>query len=296
MKKTVECVPNFSEGRRKEVIEAIVNAVKGQKGVKVLDYSADGDHNRMVVSFIGTPKAVRKAVLSSSKKAIELIDLNLHSGQHPRVGAVDVIPFIPISNVTMRECVKLAHEVGKELSEKFKLPVYLYGEASKERRTLSTIRKYGFEGLDKLMKELKPDFGDAKPHLTAGVCAVGARKPLIAFNVNLASNNLEIAKKIAKSIRASSGGLQRIQALGVELKSKGLVQVSMNLVDYEVTSIAKAFEAVKSEADKYGVKVTGSEIIGLLPLNALIDVAKYYLKLEDFNSLRIIEKRIWEER
>ncbi|MDI6855558.1 MAG: glutamate formimidoyltransferase [Candidatus Thermoplasmatota archaeon] len=295
MKKIVECVPNFSEGRRKGVIEAIVNAIKSRKGIKVLDYSGDSDHNRMVVTFVGTPKSVKEAILKSSKKAIELIDLKRHKGEHPRIGAVDVIPFIPVLNTTMEECTKLACEVGKALAQKFELPVYLYGEATKERTRLGTIRKYGFEGLDKLMKELKPDFGDAKPHPTAGACAVGARKPLIAFNVNLDSNNLEIAKKIAKSIRASSGGLPSVQALGIELKSKGIVQVSMNLVDYEITSVVKAFEAVKAEARKYGVQVIGSEIIGLVPLNALIDIAKYYLQLEDFSSFKILEKRIWED-
>ncbi|MEW6070796.1 MAG: glutamate formimidoyltransferase, partial [Candidatus Thermoplasmatota archaeon] len=203
---------------------------------------------------------------------------------------IDVIPFIPVLNTTIEECAELAFEVGKALAQRFKLPVYLYGEATKERRKLSELRKYGFEGLAKLMKELKPDFGSPRPHPTAGTCAVGARKPLIAFNVNLGSNDLEIAKKIAKAIRASSGGLPCVQALGIKLESKGLVQVSMNLVDYEITSIAKAFEAVKAEAGKYSVEVIGSEIVGLVPLNALIDVAKYYLQLENFSSSRILRR------
>jgi glutamate formiminotransferase len=296
MKKIVECVPNFSEGRRKEVIEAIVNAIKGQKGIKVLDYSADSDHNRMVVTFVGTPKSVKEAILKSSKKAVELIDLNKQEGEHPRIGAVDVIPFIPVLNTSLKDCAELAREVGKALSQKFNLPVYLYGEATEERRKLSALRKYGFEGLDKLMKELKPDFMPLAPHPTAGACAVGARKPLIAFNVNLNSNNLEIAKKIAKAVREKDGGLPCVQALGIKLKTKGIVQVSMNLIDYEITSVAKAFEAVRAEATKYGVEVLGSEIIGLVPLNALVAIAKYYLRLENFSISKILENSIWRIR
>lgn len=296
--KIVECVPNFSEGRRKEVIEKIINEIRNINKIKLLDYSADKDHNRLVVSFVGQPEYVKEAILNACRKAVDVIDMNKHKGEHPRIGAVDVVPFIPISNVSMEECVALAREVGKEIWKRLKVPVYFYGEAAikPERKDLSFIRRGEYEGLKKGIKGegREPDLGAQELHPTAGACVVGARHPLIAFNVNLNTSNIEIAKNIAKTVRAKDGGLPFVKAMGFEIKERGIVQVSMNIINYEETSLFRVFELIKAEAKRHGVSIVGSEIVGLVPLNALVDVSGYYLQLENFRKEQILEKKLWE--
>ncbi len=298
--KIVECVPNFSEGRRKEVVDAIVAAITSVPGVKLLDKEMDPDHNRAVITFIGSPEAVKEAAFRGTAKATELIDLNKHQGEHPRIGATDVIPFVPISGVTMEECVKLAEELGERIANELKIPVYLYEEAARvpERKNLANIRKGEFEGLREEIKTnpaRAPDFGPREVHPTAGATVVGARMPLIAFNVNLGTNNLEIAKQIARAVRHSGGGLRYVKALGFEIKERGIVQVSMNMTNYQGTPLFRAFELIKREAQRYGVPVIGSEIVGLVPLQALIDVADFYLQLENFTNTQILDLRLFEE-
>ena len=294
----VECVPNFSEGKRKDVIDAIVGAAR-LSNVKVLDIESDADHNRSVLTFVGTPDAVKEAAIAVSGKAIELIDLNKHRGQHPRMGAVDVVPFIPISEVTMPECVQLAKDFAAEYASKFKVPVFLYEEAATrpDRKNLADIREGEFEGLrDQIGKapEKTPDFGPHVIHPTAGATAVGARSILIAYNVNLATANLDTAKKIAKQVRGKDGGLSAVKALGFELKDRGIVQVSMNMVDYKASQLFKAFELVKALAQHHGVQVLASEIVGLVPMEALIDTAEFYLQLERFGKNQILETKLLE--
>ena len=296
--KLVECIPNFSEGKNKKIIDAIVNEIKKVKNVSLLDVESDPDHNRSVVSFIGEPDAVKKAAFLACAKAAKLIDMNKHKGEHPRMGATDVIPFVPISDVTMEECVELSKQLGKEIGEKLKIPVYLYAEAATrpERVRLPDVRRGQYEGLKEEIKtnpDKKPDFGPNELG-SAGATAVGARPPLIAFNVNLNTTDLEIAKDIAKLVRESSGGFKAVQAKGFDIKERNLVQVSMNLLDYNVTSIFKVFDKIKEEAKKRGVEVVGSEVIGLVPMNALIDVAEDYLKIENFKKDQILEKRLSE--
>ncbi len=296
--KLVECVPNLSEGRRKEVIDAIVGEARA-RNVKVLDIESDADHNRSVLTFVGSPDAVKEAALAVSAKAIELIDLNKHRGQHPRMGAVDVVPFIPISETTMDECARLAKDFALEYASRFKVPVYLYEEAATrpERKNLADVRKGEFEGLrDQIGKiaEKKPDFGPDAIHPTAGATAVGARQILIAYNVNLATNNLDIAKKIAKQVRGRDGGLFAVKALGFELKDRGIVQVSMNMVDYKASQLFKAFELVKVLANHHGVQILGSEIVGLIPMEALTDTAEFYLALQGFSRNQILETKLFE--
>jgi len=296
--KLVECVPNFSEGRRKEVIEAIVSEARS-RNVKVLDTESDADHNRSVLTFVGTPESVKDAALAVSAKAIELIDLNKHSGQHPRMGAVYVVPFIPISDITMDECVNLAKEFANEYATRFKVPVYLYEEAATrpDRRNLADVRKGEFEGLrEEIGKNpiRNPDFGPSAIHPTAGATAVGARKILIAYNINLGTADLSVAKQIAKQIRGKDGGLSFVKALGFELKDRGLVQVSMNMVDYKASQLFKVFQLVRSLADRYGVPIVSSEVVGLLPMEALTDCAEFYLKLQGFNKNQILQQRLFE--
>ncbi|MCX7780207.1 MAG: glutamate formimidoyltransferase [Negativicutes bacterium] len=294
----VECVPNFSEGRNKEVIEKIVEPLRRAEGVKLLDYSADVSHNRLVVTVVGLPAAVRVAVIEAVGQAVQEIDLNRHKGEHPRMGAADVIPFIPVRNVTMELAVSLARETAKEIFERFRVPTYLYEKAATrpERENLANIRKGEFEGFKEKIKlpEWMPDFGTAELHPTAGATVVGARAPLVAFNVNLGTSNLEIADKIAKRVRHISGGLRYVKAIGVSLEDRGIVQVSMNMTDFTRTSLYQAFEMVKMEARRYGIPVIGSEIIGLTPQEALIDTAVYYLGLENFSSHQILENRLME--
>ncbi len=291
----VECVPNFSEGKDTQTIDAILDAITSVEGVKILDSEHDKDHNRSVISFVAGPDDAVEAAFRGCKKASELIDLNTHEGEHPRMGATDVIPFIPVSDVTMKDCVALAEKLGERIWNELEIPVYLYEQAAKtrKRKNLANIRKGEFEWLKENIEKRPPDFGDAI-HPTAGATAVGAREFLIAFNVNLGTNDLGVAKKIAKAVRHSSGGLRYVKALGFEIKERDIVQVSMNLTNYKKTPIFRVFELIKSEADRYGVPIIGSELIGLAPMNAFVDVAEFYLKLEDFKKDQIFERRIWE--
>lgn len=293
----VQCVPNFSEGRRPEVIEAIAGAIAAQ-GVKVLSVSADADHNRCVVTFIGSPGAVARAALRGAEAAIRLIDLNHHKGSHPRMGAVDVIPFVPVSGCTMEDCVALARQVGEALGN-MGVPVFLYEEAATrpERRNLADVRRGEFEGLRELIgadPAKDPDFGPKRIHPTAGCTAVGARMPLIAFNVNLGTSDLSIARKIARAVRGSNGGLVHCKAIAVPLADRNQVQVSMNMVNYKETPLHRAFELIRLEAERYGVPVVGSEIVGLVPVDALVGVARHYLRLEGFKTDQVLEKRLVE--
>jgi glutamate formiminotransferase/formiminotetrahydrofolate cyclodeaminase len=296
--KLIECVPNFSEGRRKEVVNSIADAIRSTPGVTLLDVESNPDHNRSVISFVGEPGPVKQAALAASAKAIELIDLNKHKGEHPRMGALDVVPFVPLSGATMDDCIALAKAFGKEFAERFNVPVFLYEEAATmpERRNLADVRAGEFEGLrDKIGRDpaKKPDFGPDKVHPTAGATAVGAREILIAYNVNLGTNDLAIAKGIAHQLRAKDGGLAYVKALGFELKERGFVQVSMNMIDYHKSQLFKAQELVELFAERYGVPVVGSEIIGLVPMDALVDSAEFYLKLENFSREQVLEKRLF---
>lgn len=296
LKQIIECVPNFSEGRDLDKIEKIVDSFRGKKGVKLLDYSNDEDHNRCVVTVVGEPQAVKEAVVEAIGTATKLIDMNTHQGQHPRMGATDVVPFIPIRNVSMDEAIALSKEVAKEVSEKYGVPIFLYEKSAstKERENLSKVRKGQFEGMKEKLKlpEWKPDFGPETIHPTAGITAIGARMPLIAYNVNLNTPDLEIATKIAKKVRHIGGGLRFCKAMGVELKERGITQVSMNLTDYTRTTIYSAIELIKIEAKRYGVSVVGSEVIGLVPMAALVDCAEYYLGIEDFSIDQVLEAQL----
>lgn len=292
----MECVPNFSEGRDLAKIEKIVDKLRAKAGVKLLDYSNDEDHNRLVVTVVGEPEALKDALLEAIGQAVELIDLTKHSGQHPRMGAVDVVPFIPIRGCTMDEAIALSKEVGEKVAALYRVPVFLYEKSASapHRENLAAIRKGEFEGMEAKIKqpEWKPDFGPAERHPSAGTVAIGARMPLVAYNVNLGTANLEIASSIAKKIRFIGGGLRYCKAMGVELKERGIVQVSINMTDYTRTALYRAFELVRIEARRYGVPVVGSEIIGLVPMEALIDTSSYYLGLEDFSIDQVLETRI----
>lgn len=294
----MECVPNFSEGRDLGKIEKIIETFRARQGVKLLDYSNDEDHNRLVVTVVGEPEALKVALLEAVGQAVALIDLNLHSGQHPRMGAVDVIPFIPIKGCTMDEAIALSKEVGEQIATLYQVPVFLYEKSATapHRENLAVVRKGEFEGMAEKIKlaEWQPDFGPAERHPTAGTVAVGARMPLVAYNVNLGTADLNIASDIARKIRFIGGGLRYCKAMGVELKERGIVQVSINMTDYTRTALYRAFELVKIEARRYGVPVVGSEIIGLVPMEALIDTASFYLGLENFSMNQVLEARIME--
>ncbi len=296
--KIVECVPNFSEGRDLAKIDQIVAPFRGRAGVKMLDYSNDEDHNRLVVTLVGEPTALCEALIEAVGMAIELIDLNHHAGQHPRMGAVDVIPFIPIRNVSMDEAVALSRELAEELARRYALPVFLYEKSATaaHRENLANIRKGEFEGMETKIQlpEWAPDYGPVQRHPTAGTVAVGARMPLVAYNINLSTNNLDIATKIAKNIRHINGGLRYVKAMGVELKERNITQVSINMTDYTRTALYRAFELTRIEARRYGVSIVGSEIVGLVPMEALIDTASYYLGLENFSIQQVLEARIME--
>lgn len=296
MNKIVECVPNFSNGRDTDVLEKIITPFRGKENVKLLDYESDKDHNRSVVTVIGEPEALKNAVVEAVGIAAELIDLRSHEGAHPRMGATDVVPFLPIKNSTTEECIALSKEVGQMIADKFKIPVFLYEKAASapNRENLSTIRKGQFEGMAEKIKlpEWKPDFGGTEIHPSAGVTAVGTRMPLVAFNVNLATSDLSIADRIAKKVRFIGGGLRFVKAMGVDLKERGIVQVSMNMTDFTKTALYQSYEAVKMEAKRYGVSVVGTEIVGLTPMEALIDAASYYLQIENFKLNQIIENRL----
>lgn len=298
MAKILECVPNFSEGRDKDIIEKIVEEVRKVQGVKLLDYSSDADHNRTVVTMVGGPEAVAEAAFNLTKKAAELIDMTKHSGGHPRMGATDVVPFIPIREMTAADAAEVASQVGKRIGEELGIPVYLYEDAATvpERKNLADVRKGQYEGFfEKITKpEWKPDFGPCQMNAKNGCTAVGARVPLVAFNVNLGTSNFEVADKIAKTVRFLGGGLRFVKAMGVTLEDRGIVQVSMNLVNYEKTAIYRAYEMVKMEAARYGVPVVGTEVIGLVPMQALIDCAEYYLQIENFSVEQVLEHRIAE--
>ncbi|MDR3590587.1 MAG: glutamate formimidoyltransferase [Negativicutes bacterium] len=294
MAKLVECIPNFSEGRRPEVIAALAETIKAVPGVILLDHSSDQSHNRSVFTFVGTPEGAGEAAVAAARKAVELIDMTGHKGEHPRMGAVDVVPFVPVKNMGMEECVTLSREVGARIAAELGLPVFLYEEAASDprRRNLADIRRGEFEGMAAKISqpEWRPDYGPDAVHPTAGVVAVGARMPLVAYNINLATADLNIAKEIAKIIRESSGGLKFVKAIGVMLEDRNLAQVSINMTNFEKTPLYRVFELVRSEARRYGVGVVGSEIVGLTPANALIDSAKYYLQLEGFSA----EKQVLE--
>jgi glutamate formiminotransferase / formiminotetrahydrofolate cyclodeaminase len=294
MSTLVECVPNFSEGRDKSVVDAIVEAMK-IPGVSLLDREMDSDHNRCVITIVGDREAIAEAAIRGVGKASELIDLTKHQGAHPRIGASDVIPFIPIEGVTIEDCVAIARKVGEEIWKRFKIPVYLYESAATnpDRQNLENIRRGQFEGLkeDILINPARcPDFGDPRCHPTAGATVVGARKALIAYNVFLNTKDVDTAKKIAKAIRYSSGGLRYVKGAGFEVR--GLAQVSMNLTDFEQTPIARVFEFVKREAERYGVQPLSSEIVGLIPKKALEQAAEWFLQVENFDSSMILENRL----
>ncbi len=296
--KILECIPNFSEGRDPGKIEKIVNEVRKISEVKLLDTFSDPDHNRSVVTFLGPPEEVKTAALKSSLKALELIDMRVHSGGHPRIGAVDVVPFVPIREVEMSEAAATAREMGRELGEQGGIPVYFYGEAARDprRKKLADIRKGEYEGLkEKLASPAwEPDAGLRAFNAKSGAAVVGARFPLIAFNVNLRPPRLETAKSIARRIRESSGGLPSVQALGLELKDKGMVQVSMNLTDYRKASLATVVEFIRKEIEGTGLEIAECEIVGLVPLEALVAVVREYLRMPEFNARQIIESHLLE--
>jgi glutamate formiminotransferase / 5-formyltetrahydrofolate cyclo-ligase len=292
----IECVPNVSEGRRTEVVDALVDAVRRTPGVRLLDYSSDNAHNRSVFTIVGDAPSLKAAVLALFEAALPRIDLGVHAGEHPRIGAVDVVPFVPIEGVTMDQCVELARDTASEVAQRFQVPVYLYEDASTNpaRKNLEDIRRGEFEGLQTKMSGpgWAPDYGPARPHPTAGASVIGARMPLIAYNINLATNRLDVAKKIAAAIRYSSGGFRYVKAMGVALEDRGIVQVSINLTNYERTPMFRVFEAVRREAARYGVAILESEIIGLIPAAALMASAEHALQLASFTPEQILENKL----
>ena len=297
MKHLIECVPNFSEGRDPAKVDAIVGAMSSVPGVYVLDREMDADHNRCVVTLAGEPGVVAEAVLLGTGKAMELIDLTKHTGAHPRVGATDVVPFIPIEGVTIEDCVALARRVGNEIWQRYRIPVFFYEAAATRpnRVNLENVRRGQFEGLREEMKknhDRQPDVGEPKVHPTAGVTVVGARKFLIAYNVNLNTADISIANKIAKAIRFSSGGLRYVKSMGVELKARNLAQVSINLTDFEQTPMHRVYEMVKREAERYGAMPVGSEIVGLIPKKAIELAADFFLQLENFSPAQVFENKL----
>jgi glutamate formiminotransferase len=292
MAKIVECVPNISEGRRPEVVQACIEPVRNTKGVKLLDFSSDKDHNRSVITFAGTPEGCVEAAFGLAQKAVELINLNEHQGGHPRMGAVDVIPFVPVGGVDMNECVALAKQLAERMWNELKVPIFLYEAAAgaPHRRNLAEVRKGEYEGMAAKMKlpEWKPDFGEA-PHPTAGVTAVGGRNFLVAYNINLNTDNLKLGKKIVACIREAKGGLVNVKAMALLLEDRKQVQISMNLTNPFDTPMYRVFELVKLEAERYGVGIGGSEVVGLVPLEALVKVLDHYLRFEDFKSSQVVE-------
>ena len=298
MRRLIECVPNFSEGRDHKKIEALLAAMSGIKGARVLDLHVDPDHNRSVVTLAGQPEPVVEAALRGVGKAAELIDLRHHRGGHPRIGATDVLPFVPVEGVTMENCIALARRAGQEIWARYKVPVYFYEEAAlrPERKRLESVRGGEFEYLrDEVLRNVDrtPDIGGPRLHPSAGAVAIGARKFLIAYNINLDTSDVSVAKKIARTIRASNGGLPYVKAIGVELKDRKIAQVSMNLTDFEQTSIRRVFEAVRLEAERNGCLIRSSEIVGLVPRKALGPDDAAYLQLENFvHAQKILESRL----
>jgi len=292
----IECVPNFSEGRRDEVIEAIVEPFRKRKGCALFDYRADKDHNRLVVSLGGEPDSVQEAILEAAKVAISTIDLVQHQGSHPRIGAVDVIPFVPLQNITMEECVDLAHRFGQRYYKETRVPVYFYEEAAlkPERKRLEVIRKGQYEALKReiVNPERHPDVGEPTLHPSAGATVIGARKFLIAFNVNLGTDDVNVAREIAKVVRSSSGGLRHVKCIGLPLKERGLVQVSTNIVDYEENTLYRVLELIRMEAKRWNVSVKETEIYGMIPAAAIVDSMSYYLQTSGFDPSQVIELRL----
>ena len=299
MRTVIECVPNISEGRDPRVVSEIAEGVRGAPGVRLLDVSSDPSHNRSVLTFVGDEDGVREGVRALFAAAIPRIDLTRHSGEHPRMGAVDVVPIIPIRGTTLDRCVALSREIGAEIADRHRVPVYLYEDSatSERHRDLAEIRKGQFEGFAEKMKapEWKPDFGPDAPHPTAGAVAVGARAPLIAYNINLGTRDLAVADRIAKAIRHLGGGFRYVKALPVELADRGQVQVSINMTNYRKSPLHRVFECVRSEAERHGVPVVGSEIVGLCPAEALLLAAEHYLRLEKFSAEQVLELRLLEE-
>ena len=294
----IECVPNFSEGRNSEIIEEIVEPFRRIKGCGLLDYRADQDHNRLVVSLVGRPEPIQEALIAAAKVAVARIDLNKHRGGHPRIGAVDVIPFVPLQGLTMADCVTLAHEFGRRYYEETGIPVYFYEEAAlrPERRRLEVIRKGQFEALkiEAADPARQPDVGGPGIHPSAGATVIGARKFLIAFNVNLGTTDVQVAKKIAQAVRSSSGGLCHVKGIGLALEEQGLVQVSMNIVDYEKNALYRVVEMIRMEARRWGVSVVETEVYGLVPVAALLDSAAYYMQMNGFDPSQVVELRLLE--
>jgi len=292
----IECVPNVSEGRRADVVRAMTDAVGSVAGVRLLDASSDASHNRSVLTMAGDASPLKAAVLALFAEAASRIDLRTHRGEHPRLGAVDVVPFVPIEGATMADCVALAQDVAAAVAARFAIPVFLYEDAATRpsRRNLEDIRRGEFEGLAAKLasSDWTPDFGPSAPHPTAGATVIGARMPLIAYNINLATNRLDVAKKIAAAVRHSSGGFRYVKAMGIALEDRGVVQVSMNLTNHEKTPIHRVFDAVRREAERYGVGVLESEIIGLVPESALVGAAQHYLQLERFAPSQVLETRL----
>ncbi len=292
----IECIPNVSEGRRADVVERFAEAIRSAPGARLLDYSSDPSHNRSVFTLVGDAAGVKAATLALFAQALAAIDLRTHRGEHPRLGAVDVVPFVPIEGVTMEECVALAKDVGAEVAGRFNVPVFLYEDASNNplRKNLEDIRRGEFEGLAARMTapEWAPDFGPAVPHPSGGASVIGARMPLIAYNINLNTDRLDVAKKIAAAIRQSSGGLRYVKAAGFMLEDRGVAQVSMNLTNYGKTPIFRVFEMVKREAERYGVSILESEIVGLAPAAALVSAAEFYLQIERFGPEQILENKL----
>jgi glutamate formiminotransferase / formiminotetrahydrofolate cyclodeaminase len=297
MRRLIECVPNFSEGRDKAKVDALIQTMSAVPGVWVLDHEMDADHNRSVITLAGAPDAVAEAAILGAGKAMELIDMNVHKGAHPRVGATDVVPFIPVEGVTLDDCVALARNVGNEIWRRYRIPIFFYEAAATtpERVNLENVRRGQFEGMKEELKknhDRQPDVGEPKMHPTAGVTVVGARKFLVAYNVNLNTPDVSIANKIAKAIRFSSGGLRYVKSMGVELKARNLAQVSINLTDYEQTPMHRVYEMVKREAARYGAVPVGSEIVGLVPKKAIEMAADYFLQLENFSPSQVFENKL----
>jgi len=292
----IECIPNVSEGRRASVIDGIADRLRGVPGLSLLDFSSDPSHNRSVYTMVGSAESIEAGVLTLFERALTEIDLRAHKGEHPRLGAVDVVPFVPIEGATMADCIALAKRVGTTVADRFGVPVYLYEEAAAQpaRRNLEDIRRGEFEGLAAKMQsaEWTPDFGPHAPHPSAGASVVGARMALIAYNINLATDRLDVAKKIAAAIRHSSGGFRFVKAAGFKLEDRGIVQVSMNLTNYEKTPVFRVFETVKREAERYGVAVLESEIVGLIPSAALLATAEHFLQIEGFKPEQVLENKL----
>ncbi len=302
MRELIECIPNFSTSDAK-VVKALLNEIRSVEDVNILDYTYDSYYNRLVVTYVGNKDSVFEAAINSAEKGVDLIDMNKHKGQHPRVGAVDIVPFVPIRGVTLDACVDVARRFGRVLAERREVPVYLYAEAatSRERRDLDWIRRGEYEGLSEMIKrpERKPDFGPSSPHPTAGATITGARKIMTGLNVNLGTPDIDLAKKIAKALHAKKGGLAFVKAMAAKIPERNITQIGMSITDFERTPLYRVLELIKIEAERYNVPIIGSEFCGLAPLRALLDVAGYYLKLDDFSEDKVLEvavHKILEER